>query len=289
MSKILVTGANGQLGSEIRELSNEFNSLSFIFTDVTELDITDLALLKKFFNNNSVKYIINCAAYTAVDKAESEIKLAEKINVTAISNLIKFATHFNSKLIQISTDYVFDGTANIPYSETAPTNPKSAYGLTKLKGETEALRYNNSIIIRTSWLYSSYGNNFVKTMLKLGNDREELNVVYDQVGSPTYARDLAKAILQIIVNAEEKSDTFKSGIYNYANNGVCSWYDFAVEIMKFSGYKCKVNPIETKDYPTPAKRPAYSVLNKNKIQNTFNIEIPYWRDSLEDCLNKLKK
>ncbi len=289
MSTILVTGANGQLGSEIKELSNEYNSLNFIFTDINELDITDLSQLKTFFNNNTVKYIINCAAYTAVDKAESDLKLAEKINITAISNLVKFATHFNSKLIHISTDYVFDGTSNIPYIENAPTNPKSAYGITKLKGETEALRYNNSVIIRTSWLYSYFGNNFVKTMLKLGKDRDELSVVYDQVGAPTYARDLGKVILQIILNAEEKSDTFKAGIYNYANNGVCSWYDIAVEIMNFSGYKCKVNPIETKDYPTPAKRPAYSVLNKNKIQQTFNVEIPYWRDSLQNCLNKLKQ
>ncbi|PIP53855.1 MAG: dTDP-4-dehydrorhamnose reductase [Bacteroidetes bacterium CG23_combo_of_CG06-09_8_20_14_all_32_9] len=288
MSNILITGANGQLGSEIREQSKDFSILKFIFTDIQELDITDSLKLKNFFNSNEIKYIVNCAAYTAVDKAETDKKNAEKINVIAVSNLIKFATNFRIKFIHISTDYVFDGNANTPYTESAKTNPKSVYGLTKLKGETEVLRYSQSVIIRTSWLYSSFGNNFVKTMLKLGTDREEIGVVYDQIGCPTYARVLANVILQIISNTEKKTDAFKPGIYHFANNGVCSWYDFAIEIMKLSNLKCEVHPIETKDFPTPAKRPAYSVLNKSKIVQTFNIEIPYWRDSLEYCMNLLK-
>ncbi len=289
MANILVTGSNGQLGNEIKELSKEFNNLNFIFTDINELDITNVPILKQFFNNNKISYIINCAAYTAVDKAESNVKNAEKINVAAVSNLVKLSANFKIKFFHISTDYVFDGETNAPYIETSQTNPKSVYGLTKYKGEIEALRYTQSIVIRTSWLYSSFGNNFVKTMLKLGADRDEINVVNDQIGSPTYARDLARVILQIISITEEKNEFFKSGIFHYSGNGICSWYDFAIEIMKIANLKCKVKPIETKEFPTPAKRPLYSVLNKNKIIETFNIEIPHWRDSLENCINKIKQ
>ncbi len=286
MANILVTGSNGQLGSEIKGLKSEFNHLNFIYTDVNELDITNVPILKQFFNNNKINYIINCAAYTAVDKAETDIRNAEKINVTAVSNLVKLAANYKIKFFHISTDYIFDGESKTPYTETSSPNPQSVYGKTKLRGEIEASRYTQSIILRTSWLYSSFGNNFVKTMLKLGSDRDEISVVNDQIGCPTYAVDLARVILQIISISEEKKDAFKPGIYNYSNDGVCSWFDFATEIMKIANLKCKVKPIETIEYPTPAKRPLYSVLNKNKIIKTFNIEIPQWQDSLEICLKK---
>ncbi|OFX28426.1 MAG: dTDP-4-dehydrorhamnose reductase [Bacteroidetes bacterium GWA2_32_17] len=289
MANILVTGSNGQLGNEIRELRKEFNHFNFILTDVNELDITNVPMLKQFFNNNKVNYIINCAAYTAVDKAESDYKNADKINVTAVSNLVKLAANYKIKFFHISTDYVFDGASKTPYTEISQTNPKSVYGLTKLKGEIEASRYIQTVVFRTSWLYSSYGNNFVKTMLKLGSVREEINVVNDQIGCPTYANDLARVILNIISTVDEKNNCFKPGIYNYSNEGSCSWCDFATEIMKLANLKCKVNPVETKDYPTPAKRPKYSVLNKNKIVETYNIEIPPWQDSLEKCINKINK
>jgi len=288
MANILITGANGQLGSEIKELSNQYSQFGFTFTDIEDLNINDVALLKSFFNNQKIDYIINCAAYTAVDKAESDRKNAELINISAVANLAKLAANYKIKLIHISTDYVFDGTSHIPYTETSATNPVSVYGLTKLKGETEALRHQQSIIIRASWLYSSFGKNFVKSMLSLAKDRTELSVVFDQVGSPTYARDLAEVILQIISKSEDDPALFVPGIYHYSNEGVCSWYDLAYEIVTFASLKTIVRPIETKDYPTPAKRPAYSVFNKNKIKQTFSIEIPHWKDSLYKCLTILK-
>ena len=289
MANILITGSNGQLGSEIKEISNQYSQFNFTYTDIDNLDITDVAILKGFFNNQKIDYIINCAAYTAVDKAEGDRKNAELINISAVANLVKLASNHGIKLIHISTDYVFDGTSHIPYTETSATNPVSVYGLTKLKGETEASRLQQSIIIRTSWLYSSFGKNFVKSMLSLANDRDELGVVFDQIGCPTYARDLAEAIMQIISKSDENPALFVPGIYHYSNEGICSWYDLAYEIVKFAGLKTYVKPIETKEYPTPAKRPAYSVFNKNKIKNTFSVEIPHWRDSLNKCLTILKK
>jgi dTDP-4-dehydrorhamnose reductase len=285
MAKILVTGSNGQLGSELQKLSDN-TSGNFIFTDIDTLDITDYPSLEKFCLSHNFKIIINCAAYTAVDKAESDTDKAYAINCTAVKNLTQVARLLDATLIQISTDYVFDGAANTPYSETDAINPISVYGKTKAAGEKEALLYDKSVIIRTAWLYSTFGNNIVKTILKLSKERNSLGFVFDQTGTPTYAEDLAKAILTIV------DDTFKegtkAGIYHFSNEGVCSWYDVAYEIIHYTNNKnCSIKPIETHEYPTPAKRPAYSVLNKQKIRNTFGIKIPHWRDSLQKCLNNL--
>jgi dTDP-4-dehydrorhamnose reductase len=283
--KILVTGANGQLGSELKELSKQYMDWQFTFTDVDVLDITNSRVLEDFCTQNKFQYIVNCAAYTAVDKAETDQEIAFKINRDAVKNLTNAASKIDAVLIHVSTDYVFDGKSNQPYSEDHPINPQSAYGRTKAEGEQEALKYNRSIIIRTAWLYSTFGNNFVKTMLRLGTERSEVRVLFDQIGTPTYAEDLATAILSI-VNCTKKEGV-KPGIYHFSNEGVCSWYDFAWEIMNYSRKKCVVLPIETKDYPTPAKRPAYSVFNKHKIKETFKIEIPYWKTSLYKCLGML--
>ena len=285
MTKILVTGANGQLGSELNKLSPGYSNWQFTFTDVDVLDITDLASLQRFCDKNKFDFIINCAAYTAVDKAETEIGLATKINRDAVKNLALAAADCNAVLIHVSTDYVFDGKACMPYLEDHPIAPQSIYGKTKAEGEAEALKYGRSIIIRTAWLYSTFGNNFVKTMLRLGSERNELKVIYDQIGSPTYAEDLAVAILSIISQTE--NGEVKSGVYHFSNEGVASWYDFAWEIINYAHLNCIVKPIETKDYPLPAKRPSYSVFNKTKIKSTFSIEIPYWKTSLYKCLNEL--
>lgn len=287
MKTILVTGANGQLGSEIQNLATDIKSFEFIFSDVTTLDITDEVDLSYFFENNKIDYIINCAAYTAVDKAEDNVEICNKINATAIKNLIGFSRENNIKFITISTDYVFNGTNSRPYTEDDKTIPNSVYGSSKLAGELEALKYENSIIIRTSWLYSHYGPNFIKTMLTLAETRSELNVIFDQIGTPTYAADLAEAIIEIIRYSENTE--FVSGIYNYSNEGVTSWYDFAKSIFRITDTNCKVYPIETKDYPTPAIRPHYSLLNKAKIKNTFNLFIPHWEDSLRECLKEHQK
>ncbi len=281
---ILITGTNGQLGSELKELSSNYD-YNFFFTDINSLDITNQEAIEDFIKINKINIIINCAAYTAVDKAESDEELVDKVNHLAVKNLAQISKNNSIKFIHISTDYVFDGTNYKPYLEDDKTNPQSVYGKTKLDGENAMCEINplNSIIIRTSWVYSSYGANFVKTMLKLGNDRDKLTVIYDQVGTPTYARDLAKIILNIL--PQIKSD--KVEIYNYSNEGVLSWYDFAKEIMKMAKIDCQISPIETKDYPTPASRPHYSLLNKAKIKEKFNIEIPFWKDSLKECLVKL--
>ncbi|MCK4630886.1 MAG: dTDP-4-dehydrorhamnose reductase, partial [Bacteroidales bacterium] len=231
--------------------------------------------------------LINCAAYNAVDKAEEEKEKAELINTKAVGLLTETCKENDAKFIHISTDYVFNGKTFQPYKETDTPNANSAYGITKLKGENEALKYDNTLIIRTAWLYSSHGKNFVKTMLRLGAERESVNVIFDQIGSPTYAHDLAKAIINIINHANKNKKGFKPGIYNFTNEGVCSWYDFAVSIMKFAELPCKVLPIETKDYFLPASRPFYSVLNKSKIKTTFNIDIPHWKESLDKCIKKM--
>lgn len=281
---ILIAGSNGQLGSEIKELHSLY-PYSFIFTDKNKLDITDTQKIEQICKKEHITHIVNCAAYTAVDKAESEKELADNINHKAVENLAQICKKLDIVLVHISTDYVFDGTSCKPYMEKDKVKPKSVYGKTKLKGEEALLQINpkNSIIIRTSWVYSFYGNNFVKTMLKLGRERDELGVIYDQIGSPTYAKDLAKHILDIILSIKNEGVE----IYNYSNEGVLSWYDFAKEIMKMAKLPCKINPIETKDYPTPAPRPHYSVLNKSKIKSIFDIEVPYWKDGLEDCLRRL--
>ncbi len=288
---ILITGANGQLGSEIRrnayKIEEQFN---FIFTDALELDITKYADVDNFVKNNDVHYIINCAAYTAVDKAEDEdqIDLCYLINHKALENLGRAASKYNAKVIHVSTDYVFDGTKTSPYLETDPTSPNSVYGQSKVKGELVLLEAcPQSIIIRTAWLYSIYGNNFVKTMMKLGAEREALNVVADQTGTPTNARDLAITILDIITYSEKNK--FEAGIYHYSNEGVTTWYDFTVAIHKAANITtCQVSPITTDEYPTKAKRPQYSVLDKSKIKSTFAITIPQWQQSLEECVKELQ-
>lgn len=281
---ILVTGSMGQLGSEIKELSSNYN-YNFFFTTRDDIDITSKDSIKEFCQTNSINVIINCAAYTAVDKAESDMENADLVNRKAVKKLSIVAKELNIKLIHISTDYVFDGKNFKPYVEEFQTNPQSIYGKTKLDGENELLDINplNSIIIRTSWVYSYYGNNFVKTMLRLGKEKEELGVIFDQVGTPTYAKDLAITILNII----PQIDNQKVEIYNYSNEGVLSWYDFAKEIMKMAKLNCKIKAIETYQYPTPAKRPHFSLLNKSKIKSKFNLEIPYWKDGLDDCLKRL--
>jgi len=285
MSNILVTGAKGQLGSELREISSKHLNYNFSFTDVEELDITDHHSVKTYVIENSIQIIINCAAYTAVDKAENELELNNAINHLAVANFAAISKEKSIQLIQISTDYVFDGNNNKPYLETDQTSPQSIYGKTKLAGENSVQTINpkNSIIIRTSWVYSSYGNNFVKTMLKLGKEKKELGVIFDQVGTPTYAGDLAKTILEILPKIKNNDVE----IFHYTNEGVCSWYDFAQAIFEISKNSIKINPIETSQYPTTAKRPFYSVLNKTKIKSMFNIEIPYWKNSLIKCSLKL--
>ena len=260
MKNILVTGAYGQLGNEVRILSANYPEYNFMFTDVDSLDITDKNELIDFVTGNDIRYIINCAAYTAVDKAEDDAELCEKINATAVKNLGLAAAEAGAGIIHVSTDYVFDGTSCHPYSEDMPTKPCSVYGKTKLKGEKNLLKIcPNAIVIRTAWLYSPFGNNFVKTMIKLGSERESLNVIFDQVGTPTYALDLADAILKAMDQTID-TDHEKGGVYHFSNEGVCSWYDFTIKIHEIAGIKtCKVNPIETKDYPTKAARPHYSV------------------------------
>jgi len=285
---ILVTGANGQLGSELQQLASLHTELNFTFVTRTEFDLSDSNAITSWFVDKNFDVIINCAAYTAVDKAETESELAYAINSTAVATLATIAKAQHSSLIHISTDYVFAGQNYRPYLETDATDPQGVYGASKLAGEQALLTINpaKSVIIRTAWVYSQFGNNFVKTMLRLGKEREELGVIYDQVGSPTSARDLACAILSIIQHPKLASLT-GTEIYHYSNEGVCSWYDFAKAIFNHSELKCRVKPLETKDYPTPAKRPHYSLLNKAKIKHDFDITLPYWLDSLKACLNIL--
>ncbi len=285
MNNILVTGSKGQLGSELRVLSRTYPAYNFHFTDYQELDITNHTVVDAFVKAAHISVIINCAAHTAVDKAESDIEMSTKLNHLAVENFANIAKVNNIQLIHISTDYVFDGTNHTPYTERDKTNPQCVYGSTKLAGE-QALQHINpskSIIIRTSWVYSSFGNNFVKTMLRLANERTELGVIVDQIGTPTYARDLAKVILEIIPKLTNEN----LEVYHFSNKGVSSWYDFAKAIFDLKAIDIKLNAIETSQYPTAAKRPFYSVLNKNKIENRFQLEIPNWRDSLRDCLQKL--
>lgn len=283
MPKILVTGMNGQLGCEIQALSSAYPQYEFAFVDRDTLDLSNLCVLEEYFEDKAFDAIINCAAYTAVDKAESEIDLADTINCRAVSMLAKIAKNKNISLIHISTDYVFDGRNYRPYIETDPTDPQGVYGRTKRDGENAILDVSpkNTIIIRTSWVYSSHGANFVKTMLRLGRERDSLGVIFDQVGTPTYARDLAKTILDIL----PKINNVSPEIFHYSNEGVTSWYDFAQTIFELSGVTCKVNAIETSQYPTPATRPHYSLLNKKKIKETFGLSIPYWKESLKECID----
>lgn len=283
--KLLITGANGQLGNEMRVVLQQHPEIEVIYTDVDTLDITDLAQLDAFMAINGVTHIVNCAAYTAVDKAEDDEVNATKVNVDAVRNLGIVATKYAAKIVHVSTDYVFDGCGHKPYTEDMPVCPTNVYGRTKLAGE-EALvaECADAIIIRTSWLYSSFGNNFVKTMLRLGRERDMLNVIFDQVGTPTYAADLAQVIFTIITERE-----WVAGVYHFSNEGVCSWYDFTIMIHRLVGIECRVMPIESSAYPVRTPRPHYSVLNKSKIKTTFGIEVPYWVESLQRCLNILEK
>ena len=283
MKIILITGANGQLGNEMRVLSAENPEYTYFFTDVAELDICDAKAVLDFVKVNQINVIVNCAAYTAVDKAEENVELCTNLNADAVGYLAKAAEANEAEFIQISTDYVFDGTAHIPYQETAPTCPNSVYGHTKLVGEQNALTFcTRSMVIRTAWLYSTFGNNFVKTMIRLGKERESLGVIFDQVGTPTYARDLARAIFAAIRQG------VVPGVYHFSNEGVCSWYDFTKAIHRLAGITtCCVKPLHTEEYPTPAKRPHYSVLDKTKIKETYHIEIPYWMDALQSCIIEL--
>lgn len=282
--KILVTGANGQLGFELQYVQGSFPNSSFVFTDKEELDITDADAVAQFFEQGQFTHCINCAAYTAVDKAEEDKALCRLINTTAVEYLVRNCERFDVKCIHISTDYVYHNAQNTPFVETDITSPKGVYAATKLAGDQLVLSsHSESIVIRTSWVYSSHGHNFVKTMLRLGAERDRLGVIFDQIGSPTYARDLAEAILHII----HRDGQWVSGLYHYSNEGVCSWYDFARAIFELSGISCDVSPILTSDYPTAATRPPFSLLNKAKIRSTFELSVPYWRDSLIQCLNIL--
>lgn len=281
---ILVTGGNGQLGNSIKKISSDYPQHTFFFTDVPEVDITNLNLLDRLMEEKSVDAIINCAAYTAVDKAESDVALAESINVAGPKNLAEAAKKRGAKLIHVSTDYVFNGTANEPLKEEAQTDPIGVYGRTKLAGE-QAVKDSgcDALVIRTAWLYSEFGNNFVKTMLRLGREREQLGVVFDQVGTPTYAPDLAVAIMTLLEKGFSGFD-----LYHFSNEGVISWYDFTKAIFRLENINIMLNPIESCEYPTPAKRPAYSVLNKKKIK-AAGVSVPYWEDSLRVCLKELAK
>jgi len=282
--KILVTGANGQLGMEIQQLAKTYPLFEFIFTTREEMPLDNPEAIHNLIAKHQPQYFINCAAHTAVDKAESEKELAYKINAEAPGIIAKACKGNNVQLIHISTDYVFNGTGSVPYKEDDATDPVNLYGDSKLQGEKNVMQFNpGSIIIRTAWVYSEFGKNFVKTMLRLMADKDQISVVSDQSGTPTYAADLAEAILQII-----SSQQWAPGIYHFSNEGNITWYDFAVAIKELSGSHCKVNPIPTSQYPTPAKRPFYSVLDKTKIRQTFNIPPKDWKASLSVCLQKLK-
>lgn len=284
MKTILVTGANGQLGNSLRRLGGAYPSYTFLFTDVDTLDICDLSSVRSFVKDKRVDYILNCAAYTAVDKAEDNEAVCSRVNRDAVRNLGVAAQENGAKVIHISTDYVFDGTNHIPYVETDGTCPVSVYGRTKLAGEQVLAEVcPDSVVIRTAWLYSEFGSNFVKTVLRLGTERDEVRFIFDQVGTPTYAGDLAKAMMAVVEQAERGA--FVPGIYHFSDEGVCSWYDFTVTILRLAGIPCRVVPIESGDYPSRATRPHYSVLNKGKIKKTYGVQIPHWEESLRTCLH----
>ena len=281
--RILITGCNGQLGNEMQLLEKTNPQHTYFNTDVAELDITDQQAVETFVSENEIEGIVNCAAYTAVDKAEDNQELCRLLNTVAPGYLAAAVGKRGGWIIQVSTDYVFDGTKHTPYAETDPVCPNSVYGSTKLDGEESVLKAcQNSMIIRTAWLYSTFGNNFVKTMIRLGQEKPELGVIFDQIGTPTYARDLAVAIFTAV------NQGVKPGIYHFSNEGVISWYDFTKAIHRIAGIKgCHVRPLHTEEYPTPANRPHYSVLDKTKIKQTYGIEVPYWEESLEECIEQL--
>lgn len=282
---VLVTGANGQLGNEMRLMAQN-SSYHYIFTDVEELDITDFNAILQTVKEKEIQIIVNCAAYTNVDKAENDFDIANALNNIAVGRLANVAKAQNATLIHISTDYVFNGNNHIPYTEDDITDPIGVYGKTKLAGEETIKKVGcNYIILRTAWLYSKWGNNFVKTMQKLTLEKDSLSVIFDQICSPTYAKDLAHAISLII----ERNMLNQQGIYHYSNEGVCSWFDFAKEICELSGHNCNITPIHSQEYPSKVTRPHYSVLDKTKFKETFGIPVPYWKDSLKKCINELKE
>ncbi|NSL90144.1 dTDP-4-dehydrorhamnose reductase [Chitinophaga sp. Mgbs1] len=287
MKNILITGGNGQLGQSLRQKAAAYPEFNLIFTDSGELDITDADAVAAFFGAQQIDACINCAAYTAVDKAESDEEKAFQLNFQAVLLLAETCAASNAQLIHISTDYVFSGKQNVPYREDDDTDPQGIYGASKLRGEAAALGYNaDTVVLRTSWLYSEFAVNFAKRMQELMQERQELNVVFDQAGTPTYAGDLADAIFRILQYKSANPDAAIGGIYHYSNEGVTSWYDFAVAIKELTGATTQIQPVTSDKYPTAATRPAYSVLNKEKIKSIFGITIPYWRDSLAQCLRK---
>ncbi|HEX7493648.1 MAG TPA: dTDP-4-dehydrorhamnose reductase [Bacteroidales bacterium] len=288
MAIILITGAKGQLGNELKVVSKNFYGYDFIFTDIDILDITSQVQTSEFINKVNPDWIINCAAYNLVDKAETEPDQALLINGKAVKNITEVIRGSECKFIHLSSDYVYDGKSNVPYSENIKANPMSAYGRSKLEGEKYALVHQGSMIIRTSWLYSSFGNNFVKTILRHASENGSLKVVFDQTGTPTYAADLAEAIMSIISGVIRNQIALNSGIYNYSNEGVCTWYDFASEIVKEAGLTCNIHPVLTKDYKQTAQRPVYSVMDKSKIKDNYGLSIPHWRTSLLKCMKLLK-
>lgn len=289
MAVILVAGANGQLGNELKIVSKNYYGYDFIFTDIDTLDLSNAKHTEEFIKDSKPDWIINCAAYNLVDKAESEPDTAILVNSTSVKNITDAIKNSECRFIHISTDYVYDGKSNVPYNEESPPNPLSAYGRSKLAGEKYALLHPHSMVIRTAWLYSSFGKNFVKTILHHGKEKESLRVVFDQTGSPTYAADLATAIMHIVASVIRNQFAFIAGIYNYSNEGVCTWYDFAVEIVKEAELDCNIQPILTKDYLLPAPRPAFSVMDKSKIKENYGLSIPHWRDSLTKCMKLLKE
>ncbi len=295
MTKILLTGARGQLGKEIEKYSNSLyyqpannKKFDFSFIDIEELDLTDSVSVKTFFIKNKFDFIINTAAYTAVDRAEEEEETALRVNAGILSNITDSIRNTGSKLIHISTDYVFDGKAGSPYTEQSPVNPETAYGRTKLEGEKICLDYPMAMVIRTSWLYSAHANNFVNSIIKKGKEQDSLKVVNDQYGSPTFAAHLARAILKIIDLSSANDKTYKAGIYHYTNTGSCSWFEFAEEIRKLAGLQCRIIAVSSDEYPLPAKRPLYSIMSKEKICRTFHLSIPHWKDGLAECLDEMK-
>lgn len=289
MAVILVTGSDGQLGNELRVVSKNYYGYDFNFTDINTLDITDKLKTGEYIKDLQPDWIINCAAYNLVDKAESDPETAMNINSHAVRNIADSIKDSECRFIHVSTDYVYDGKGCTPYNENAEPNPLSAYGKSKLAGERSALTHPWTMIIRTSWLYSSFGNNFVKTILKNAREKGMLNVVFDQTGTPTYAADLAETIMLIISGVIRNQIAFNAGIYNFSNEGACTWYDFAVEIVREAGVFCIVNPVLSSGFTQVAIRPSYSVMDKSKIRENYNLKIPHWRESLIRCINLLDK
>jgi dTDP-4-dehydrorhamnose reductase len=288
MASILVTGSDGQLGNELKIISRNFYGYDFIFADISTVDLTKAGETIDFIRNSNPDWIVNCAAYNFVDKAEDEPEAAMMVNAEAVKNITEGIKGTDCRFIHISSDYVYSGSASVPYDENSVPGPSSAYGRSKLAGEKFALMHPASMIIRTAWLYSSFGKNFVKTILRNAGEKESLNVVFDQTGTPTYAADLAEAIMTIVAGVIRNRSAFNAGIYNYSNEGVCSWYDFASEIVREAGLPCRILPVRSEDFHQAAKRPSYSVMDKAKIKENYDLSIPYWRDSLKKCMKLLR-